>query len=195
LDTLENIYLEDSPLSAQTALLFTSPRGFPAGEHRRVGACDDALYGEVLNAPWIMRLPDREGAMHRSRTLVQPPDLFATVLDWCGSLSDEACCGRTALPIVRDEQPPVRDRACAIAGDQRAIRTPAWHLREDPAAPRRHELFAKPDDRWEVNEVSDRCPDIVAQLIEALDQFHQAAQSGRLAALPPLPEVLLEGLD
>jgi hypothetical protein len=54
-------------------------------------------------------------------------------------------------------------------------------------------LFAKPDDRWEVNEVSARCPDVVVQLVEALDQFQRAAPSGGLAQLPPLPQSLLRG--
>ena len=29
----------------------TSPRGFPLGEHRRIGECDQALYGELLHVP------------------------------------------------------------------------------------------------------------------------------------------------
>ena len=59
-------------------------------------------------------------------------------------------------------------------------------------ARRYRELFAKPDDRWEVNEVASRCGDVVEQLAAAADQFEQAAAAGTLATLPPLAEILTD---
>jgi hypothetical protein len=56
----------------------------------------------------------------------------------------------------------------------------------------RRELFAKPDDRWEANEVSSRCGEVSALLANELDRFEQAASTGRLAELAPLPELLLD---
>jgi hypothetical protein len=76
-------------------------------------------------------------------------------------------------------------------GSERAIRTPAWYLRS-AAVP---ELFAKPDDRWEVNNVAVRCPEVVECLGDALTEFDQTVQHGRLADLPPLSAALVEGLD
>ena len=66
------------------------------------------------------------------------------------------------------------DRLCLVAGAERAIRTPAWHFRggDEP------ELFAKPDDRWEVNNVATRCPDVVEGLQEALRQYEGAISAG-----------------
>jgi hypothetical protein len=79
----------------------------------------------------------------------------------------------------------------AVAPGQRAIRTPAWLLRESRADGEvRHELFAKPDDRCEANEVSSRCGEIPALLAAELDRFEQAAAAGQLAELAPLPEIL-----
>ena len=74
---------------------------------------------------------------------------------------------------------------------QRAIRTPAWYLRAglDP------ELFAKPDDRWEINNVASRCQEVVECLQDALTQYELALPAGRIADLPPLGDVLLHGLE
>jgi hypothetical protein len=33
------------------------------------------------------------------------------------------------------------------------------------------QLYVKPDDRWEANEVADRCPDVTERLLAALDQL------------------------
>jgi hypothetical protein len=71
------------------------------------------------------------------------------------------------------------------------MRTAAWYLRQTSVP----ELFSKPDDRWEVNEVSNRCPDVVEAMREGMNQYHQAVETGRIDQLPPLPEVLVTGVD
>ena len=35
-------------------------------------------------------------------------------------------------------------------------------------------LYAKPDDRWEVNDVANRCPGVVEELQAAADDFRDA---------------------
>ncbi len=56
------------------------------------------------------------------------------------------------------------------------------------------ELFAKPDDRWEVNNVASRCQDVVECLQDAMMQYELTLPAGRSADLPPLGDVLLHGL-
>jgi hypothetical protein len=83
--------------------------------------------------------------------------------------------------------------AVATARSERAIRSPAWFLRESQTAdgtPRR-ELFAKPDDRWEANEVSSRCVEEVEQLAAAGDKFERYA-AGETPSLSPLAEILTD---
>jgi hypothetical protein len=53
----------------------------------------------------------------------------------------------------------------------------------------------KPDDRFEVNEVANRCPEYVGQLQEAFAQFQQSCQSPDSTGLPPLPEALTVGIE
>jgi hypothetical protein len=58
---------------------------------------------------------------------------------------------------------------------------------------RRAELYAKPDDRWEVNEVSQRASDAVAALDELAQWFQANGALPDSPGLPALPEILAEG--
>ena len=44
--------------------MLISPRGFPLGEHWRVGPCDDALFGELVHVPWMMQFPRKGVRSH-----------------------------------------------------------------------------------------------------------------------------------
>jgi len=197
LDTCLGAVLEQIdglPEAGETLLSLCGLRGFPLGEHRRVGPCDHALFGELVQTPWMLRLPGDIGASVRTQALVEPADLWATLLDWWGIEPPDAPTAASLLPIVRDEIGAARDRLCIFGADgQRAIRTSAWHLRVSESGP---ELYAKPDDRWEVNDVASRCPEVVECLQDALLQYEQTlAAGGRIADLPPLGDVLRHGLD
>src|SRR6185503_7260520 len=56
---------DEHRLAKETLFAFTSPRGYPLGEHGQVGPVVDALYGEALNVPLIVRLPEKRGALLR----------------------------------------------------------------------------------------------------------------------------------
>jgi hypothetical protein len=206
------------------------------GEHRRIGPCDEALFGELLHVPLFVRFPDRSAAAQRTQALVEPADLWAALWkcllgtpisrldqgppisrldpvdrqspDWRSSANADREIGvpdsreigvpdsPTALswlPIIaQEEAAPRHDRLCmAGLNNERAIRTPAWFLR----AAGEGELYVKPDDRWEVNNVSNRCLEIVESLQQARVQYEQTLHSGQIADLPPLEEVLLSGLE
>ncbi|MCE5303938.1 MAG: sulfatase-like hydrolase/transferase [Planctomycetaceae bacterium] len=184
--------LDGLPSAGQTLLSLSSARGFPLGEHLRVGPCDDALYGELVQVPWLLRLPDQRGRLTRSASLVEPTDLWATLLDYWSVEPPPSPTAISVLPQVDGRPSADRDRLCMINGaGRRAIRTPAWHLRlADPP-----ELFVKPDDRWEVNDVASRCREVAECLEDALEQFEWTVQTGTVADLPPLDEVLRNGFE
>ena len=188
--------LNEHPAAADTLLALTSPRGYPLGEHGQVGPVEDNLYGEVLSVPLLLRMPQREGALLRTQQLVQPHDLFE-LLRALIVPRDSAALGSVLLSIAQNREHPSREVACAIGKGERAIRTPAWFLREVESNSQRegaalHELFAKPDDRWEVNEVASRAPEAAESLIALLNAFEQVAREGELADLPPLAESLCD---
>ncbi|MFN0019666.1 MAG: sulfatase-like hydrolase/transferase [Pirellulaceae bacterium] len=184
---------EEHRLAKSTLFAFTSPRGYPLGEHGQVGPVEDALYGEVLNVPFLLRLPQGASALMRTQELIQPADLHDLIQAQFvpGSPS-------LLLDIVEGRGHPPREVACAVAKGERSIRTPAWFLREsrqdtdDLAAPSGVQLFAKSDDRWEVNEISSRAGEVTEELIAALNAFQNAAREGQLLALSPLAEHLCD---
>ena len=214
--------LAESPFAGDTLLAVLSARGISLGEHGRIGPVGDSLYSEVTQIPWLLRFPEGIGQSSRTQAFVQPPDLYATLAEWCGLPGKERSsfgAGRSLMPLVDGSSETVRDRACAIMlPNERAIATPAWYLlvgvpplggrpaggpRGHPAPPPeggtptdpRCELFVKPDDRFEVNEVADLCPDCVAQLQEAFAQFQQSCESPDPVPPPPLAEVLMNGME
>ncbi|MGD9127105.1 MAG: sulfatase-like hydrolase/transferase [Planctomycetia bacterium] len=169
-------YLDESGLARETALVLTSSRSYPLGEHRRVGDVEPACHEELVHVPLLIRMPDGTGAAGRSSGLVTPLDLFATLSELAGMNSEENLVGESLLPIVRHEKESTeRDRVLlGLPGGELAIRTTYWHMRlTDPP-----ELYVKPDDRWEANNVADRLP-------EEVEALRAVAEKDT-----PLPEIL-----
>ncbi|MCC7086273.1 MAG: sulfatase-like hydrolase/transferase [Pirellulales bacterium] len=197
--------IDRSPAAPNTMLVVVSTRGFPLGEHGRIGLCDEALYAELTHVPCFVRLPQGAGASLRSQSLVQPADLCATLLDIaCGSSSRQSpiasANGRSILPLACGDSAGILDRAFAISPDHGCrVETPAWAMRLSPATKRSFqpqvELFVKPDDWCEVNEVSGLCPEIVDQLQSVLAEFRQGCETGEAAAWLPLGQQLIFGFE
>lgn len=157
--------LLDAGLDDSTLVILVGVRGYALGEHRAVGDAATTCYGEVLHVPGLVYRPGAAGPPPRSPRLTTASDLPATLLDWF-AVSDAAPLPDATSWLADDPSPP---RTCVISAVQgeRAIRTPAWMLRDrGDSAP--SELYRKPDDRWEANEIADRCPEIAARLQAAL---------------------------
>jgi arylsulfatase A-like enzyme len=185
--------LDDHPLANETMLVVTSPRGCPLGEHRRVGPCDEALYGELLHVPALVQLPGGEHALRRCRQVLQPTQLYSIIAQTCGWQTANAAVSSTLLEELLGATGDHRRAAYAVGPQQRAIRTPAWFLRESIVGGQvQHELFAKPDDRWEANEVSSRGGDVAELLAAELDRFQAAAAANTPSESPPLAELLCD---
>ena len=57
------------------------------------------------------------------------------------------------------------DVAESHVGDLKCLHNGQWKLIHQLESPESAELFAKPDDRWDVNNVSRRCADVVQELL------------------------------
>jgi arylsulfatase A-like enzyme len=166
-------------LDDSTLLVLTSPRGYALGEHGAVGGDVAALYSELLHVPCLLRTPGFIGPGARYSPLSQIADIRTTILEAIGLESATAPSSRGINLLSRGHMPPTRSfvKAAAESGE-RAIRTPAWLLRQPPAtrpvneseASPTVELYVKPDDRWEANEVANRMPEVAARLLAVLDQ-------------------------
>jgi hypothetical protein len=168
----------------------TSCRGYPLGEHGVVGDACEALYAELVRVPFCLRVPGGPKYGFRSQALVQPADYFATLWDWFSPRSADNGVSRLAShgrSLIDFEPLADSTRKLAIARSHTgevALATPAWYIRapalgqkhgptedlQDDARERPIELFAEPDDYFQVNEVSDRC-------LEVVDEFRQVLQA------------------
>ena len=166
-------------LDQSAAWLVTSDFGHPLGEHGQIGLHRPWLHEELVHLPLLMRLPGAEQAGRRVAGFTQPPDVFPTLLALLGAPSAEGN-GFNLLPLARGEVGAVRTFALTVlelgTAAEIAIRTDEYALlvstkvpEGDP--PREPQLFEKPDDRWEVNDLRsrniERADELEAKLREA----------------------------
>ncbi len=179
--------VEQHALADSTALLATSPRGYPLGEHLQIGPGDGGLFNELIHVPWLIQLPNEHAAATRHHQLVQPPDMYTTLLNWLDiPIPSLPTWGRDLLALAEDCPPSFDwDQAATSGHGQDTFCVPHWSLHQVPDGP--PQLFVKPDDRWEVNNISDRCHDIVQQMNRQLERFRQAAGTNDRSLLPALP--------
>jgi arylsulfatase A-like enzyme len=156
-------------------------RGFPLGEHGRIGGVDPRTHVEQLQVPWLVRFPNKLGQLSRIDSLTSHQDLSPTLFD-CIDREDKfdrsAFDGRSVVPMGSSARTAWRDAMLSSSPSARSIRTATWCLREDIAcvdgsiasnepasAP---ELYVRPDDRWEANDVAKLCPEVVEELRSAM---------------------------
>ncbi len=181
--------------SEDTLVVFTSDQGEPLGEHGFVRRFRPWLYEELIHTPLIIRLPKAEFGGSRKQQLVQTVDLLPTILAAVGVKAPEGVHGHDLLPLIRGKKTKVRDYAClGMDVEEFAIRTHLWHMvlpiEVDPDDPDRGaELYRKPEDRWDQNNVADLHADVADHLELILRRFVQAVERDDLSNLTALKDV------
>jgi arylsulfatase A-like enzyme len=175
LETLDAAGLTDSTLVALVGC-----RGFALGEHGALGSDVRDLYNELTHVPLIVRRPGGDSVPPRSSELVQPIDLLPSLLSWFIGAAEHVA-GQKLFADHDTTAPPARE-AVYTAGQsgEVAVRTASWGLRQtannggDGGEAGAIELFSKPDDRWEANEIADRCPSEAAAMLALADEFRSS---------------------
>ena len=172
-------------------------RGFPLGEDGLIGGTDSRLTSAQLHVPWLIRFPDGRGKLVRSNALVSHLDLLPTLLDARGASDGEAARADGNNLSQFSEGVSLADRELHFSanGAAVAIRTPNWCFRTNRSYPPIADastmaeqadevesgLFVRPDDRWEANDVSKLCPEVIEELesliASTLRQFSEDASN------------------
>ena len=185
-------------LEDDVTVVVTSDRGTVLGEHGMIGVPRPWLHEELLHVPLVVREPNRASAGRRVAALTQSLDLLPTLLDLFGIAIPPEVHGRSLVPLLRGDDTPVRDYACsglqvglaiewALRTPEAAFLLPLQGEIEDAARP--PQMYAKPEDRWEVNDVSQHHLELCDHFGQVLKAFAEAArQPGPLAA-PELRDV------
>jgi len=173
-------------------ILVAGVRGLPLGLHGRVGAAPLPPYGELVQLPAV--LVDHRGRMAAQRYggLLIAADLGATLDELIAmpSMTAEPLPaadprqGRSLTPLFDRWQGPDRDRVICTTATDTAVATPAWHLVLPARAgePGQAQLFAKPDDHFELSDVADRAPEVAEELASLAAADSQAAWTTPLSA-------------
>ncbi|MEM6654239.1 MAG: hypothetical protein AAF596_00405 [Planctomycetota bacterium] len=135
-------------------LAILGTRGYALGEHVVIGH-DDRLYAESLHVPLLIRRSDGLGALLRSSTPIG------------GSAVLRALSGKVDHP---EQGRPLQQSSASGA---RAVHQQDWRLIVPPQTAVGHddsgpELYLKPDDRWEVNNVATLMPEVARGMLSLL---------------------------
>jgi arylsulfatase A-like enzyme len=174
--------LEAAGLADSTLIALVGCRGFALGEHGAVGSDVRELYSELTHVPLIVRLPGGGDAPPpRSGDLIQPCEIAPLLIRWFEATSEQTA-NRAVITSDNAVAADVRGAAFSFGQDgELAVRTGSWSLRQagektsNGAQVATVELFSKPDDRWEANEIADRCPDEAAAMLALAVEFRRSA--------------------
>lgn len=195
--------IEELPEDEQPLVVLTSTGGFPLGLHGQIGRDDEStvrLYSDTLHVPLLIRQPGGKDGLSRYQGLARLGDLLPTIVSAFG-LEASPQEGLDLLDIrLSDEREFV---LCGLA-DQRCFRCDHWSLRyhlPDLETPLNEidihqiatEVFVKPDDRWDVNNVADRCKHIAEVGLQTALAIEHAYRNQ--LPLPELPEELRSALQ
>lgn len=155
-------------------LIFTAAAGEQLGEHAGHETSAD-LFEEQIHVPLIMEMPQDESYSGRRHQLTQSVDLPATLLDWfqVSVPPNVRLDGHSLLPVIREDQP--LPRAAAFVGDSvlTGVRTADFYFRQsrqpDLLEPR-EQIFLKPDDRWDAD-------NMLRQYIDSADELSGQARA------------------
>ncbi|MDR1493619.1 MAG: sulfatase-like hydrolase/transferase [Planctomycetaceae bacterium] len=181
---------------------------------------DEPLVSALIQTPLMIRFPNQFAAAVRTDALLQPGDITQLLREWLDKT--ELFSTPKILSLIGEETDLWRDCLLVVADaesyeEQYCFVTPSWLLRKKfhfPCESTTNEtsilsenpngndyaLFVKPDDRWDVNDVADRCGEIVGQLLDVKKQLQKQLLSSNIvlgispSVLPmePLPKILRE---
>lgn len=174
--------LKELNLNKDTLVGLIGVSGYPLGEHGMVGGEAGHLYAEALHSPCLFRLGDDLHVGIRLPTIMQPNEIGEWIVKWLNSESNEES-EESILMSLCDESidTPNRIGAAIATGDREYfVVSPAWSCRITEGTSTtsdQTELYAKPDDRWEQNEVSIRATAVVEKMQALRDKLLAAHTS------------------
>jgi arylsulfatase A-like enzyme len=181
-------------------LIVTSDHGLPLSEHGIAGGQRLRLHDELIHVPLIVRLPGAAEAGRRIPALTQSVDVMPTLLEVFG-LPPAPIHGHSLFPLLRGQAAEVRPYAAAglqFGEDiEWALHTPDWAFllpvrAAAGAQPPGPQLYVKPEDRWEVNNVVQHHLELAEHLEQTLRGFVEATRRPGPLQPPPLRAVDVE---
>jgi hypothetical protein len=173
------------PEFSSTLFCLMSLRGLPMGQHGIVGEPNAISrdefsgirfgYNESLQVPMLVSLPNSIGDFQaiRSGKMISPAAIPSLVEPFL--LGDDL---KVKTWVQDHTSLPANETAATVLRfeNESGIQTHAWKFLQTDDE-NHCELYAKPDDLWEVNDVSKRCPTEVRLLRELLETALSSPQT------------------
>ena len=149
--------LQETGLWDNTALILFSTRGIGLGEHGEIGITHPTFHTEFARLTGLIRAPQLLFAPRRTQALIAPAD-WSSLLEALTTNPESF-----ALPVGHS-------RLLSAEDDERAVQTSAWRYLYDVKAPHDGQLYVLPDDRWEVNDASSICENVIEEILSVTEQ-------------------------
>jgi arylsulfatase A-like enzyme len=171
--------LQERALLDEVMIALTSDRGLPLGIHDVVDGVRPWLHEELVHLPLVIRWPRGAAAGWRVSELTQPVDLLPTLHQAFG-LPAPSVHGRSVLPFCSQQAIAIRPYACSglrvgesvewsLRSSEWAFLLPVFQGVEDQ--PRSVQLYRKPEDRWEMNNLLQHNLELGQRLEQTLRAF------------------------
>ncbi len=168
-------YLDDS------IVVILSDHGHPLNDHGKFLKGADRMYGELLNVPFIVRLPGGKGAGGRHDALIQFQDLLPTLFDIMGlGANADAMHGRSFRGVIEGRTSEHRSATVTgyFEGIDRCIRTKEWSYIERPAG-QQDELYNLREDPRERTNLIESHPEEAERLARAFGRYYRPRRKPR----------------
>lgn len=193
--------LDELNLTEECTIIVQSPLGQSLGEYGPVSDRDTGIFEERCHLPLIIKFPKGAGARKRIHHYTQPDDVLATVFQM---LLGDPCESLQADHLYRYTQGQAgrfREYAVTFIPDQEDIleatlRTKHWSLTVPFTDILGHpiQLYRKPEDRWEMNNVANEHVDVAEHLELTLHRYLHWRLQGAVGDAPSLREEVVQVL-
>jgi hypothetical protein len=157
--------LEDAELG-EIMFVLVAHSGEPLGEHGWIGPTPRMMYAEQLHAPLLVRWSGARAGVRQS-AFVQAVDLYPTLLE-AHAVEPPCSLGISLTSMLQGRSDRERWFTSSSTDGAQALETQLAKLVRQPAGP--SELYLKPEDRWDLNNVASRRPEQV-ELMERTLQW------------------------
>jgi len=173
---LERVFgaLEELGYYDDSMVVLMGDHGFPLGDHGKFLKGVDRLYGEIMNVPFMVRMPGGEHAGRRVSAIAQFQDFLPTMLDLLGlGANNMDLPGESLRGLIEGETD--EHRVSVICGYQdglgRVIRSRDWSLILRPAG-EQSELYDLHKDPGETKNLIADNAEVVREMIEQFGSIY-----------------------
>ncbi|MDP6119278.1 MAG: sulfatase [Planctomycetota bacterium] len=170
--------LEEMGCFEDSMIWLMADHGHPLGDHGKFLKGTDRQYNELLKIPFMVRMPNGEGA-RRSDAIVQFHDWLPTVLELLGRGNDASSMhGDSFAAVIRGETDEHRESMITgfHAGPDRCIRDKTWSYIQRPGD-EPDELYNLVDDPRERENLIDEHHEVAQRLASDFGDYFRKIRS------------------